>query len=183
MKCVIIFCFSQLTLFTAASIIFQAATGQELSPTLTQWFFTVWGVELGGGVLMKVTETITERMKKKAKKKKARRERDIMTIVNLMIGLATAALVLTAVILAVKGERGKVEEILFSYVIEAERQFGKGTGVLKKAHVIEWVHDSLPAWAKPFVTAQWIGDAIERVLERAWEEWKSSEALDKYIHS
>ena len=106
-----------------------------------------------------------------------------MSIVNLMIGLGVAALVLTAVILAVKGERGMIEEILFSYVTEAEKLLGGGTGVLKKAQVIEWVYGSLPGWAKPFITVQWLGDAIERVLATAEQEWESNEALDKYIHS
>jgi len=106
-----------------------------------------------------------------------------MSIVNLMIGLGVAALVLTAVILAVKGERGMIEEILFSYVTEAEKLLGDKTGILKNSTVIEWVHDSLPGWAKPFITAEWLGDAIERVLETAQQEWESSKALDKYIHS
>jgi len=100
-----------------------------------------------------------------------------------MIALGVIALVFTAMILAVKGERGMIEEILFSYVTEAEKLLGERKGILKKSMVIDWVHYSLPGWAKPFITAQWLGDAIERVLEAAEQEWASNKRLDLYIHS
>lgn len=44
-----------LTIFyTVVCIFFQAVTGIELSPTLTQWFFTFFGIEIGAAAFIKI---------------------------------------------------------------------------------------------------------------------------------
>ena len=47
------------------AVIFQWATGMELSPTLIQYWFTVFGIELGATTLITLTKTITKTYEKK----------------------------------------------------------------------------------------------------------------------
>jgi hypothetical protein len=63
MKRVLIFCFLQLSIFSLVAIIYQCATGEELSPTLVQWFYTVFGVELAASALLKIAEIRKEKKK------------------------------------------------------------------------------------------------------------------------
>ncbi len=63
MKRVLVFCFSAMILLAAIAIIYQCMTGQELSPTLIQWFYTVFGVELGAAALLKIAEIRKEKKK------------------------------------------------------------------------------------------------------------------------
>lgn len=48
------FCFILTMIYAVTAIIFQAATGNELSPTLTQWFFTFFGIEIGSSAFIKI---------------------------------------------------------------------------------------------------------------------------------
>lgn len=50
--------------FTVAMIVVYLLTGQEMDTLTTMWF-TVVGVELGGGIVKKSVDIITERIKKK----------------------------------------------------------------------------------------------------------------------
>lgn len=56
MKRVLIFCLSELVLFGVFACVFQCVTGLELSPTLIQWHYTVFGIELGALALLKIAE-------------------------------------------------------------------------------------------------------------------------------
>lgn len=47
------------------AVIFQWATGMELSPTLIQYWFTVFGIELGATTLITLTKTLTKTYEKK----------------------------------------------------------------------------------------------------------------------
>lgn len=49
------------------AVIFQAATGIELSSTLIDRWFTVFGVELGAAALIQITKIITEELKRRNK--------------------------------------------------------------------------------------------------------------------
>ncbi|MDD3404182.1 MAG: hypothetical protein PHQ72_12635 [Hespellia sp.] len=46
MKCMIMFCVLAVVIYTAAAVIFQYQTGQELSTQLTLGWFSFFGVEL-----------------------------------------------------------------------------------------------------------------------------------------
>lgn len=55
-----------LTIFGGAvAVIFQWVTGMELSPTLIQYWFTVFGIELGATTLITLTKTLTKTYEKK----------------------------------------------------------------------------------------------------------------------
>ena len=56
MKRVLVFCFLALIVFSTVAIVYQCTTGQELSPTLVQWFYTVFGVELAASAFLKIAE-------------------------------------------------------------------------------------------------------------------------------
>lgn len=47
------------------AVIFQWVTGMELSPTLIQYWFTVFGIELGATTLITLTKTLTKTYEKK----------------------------------------------------------------------------------------------------------------------
>lgn len=55
MKFVLILAFSQLTIYTIWQMVVFTFTGNEAS-TLTQWFFTLWGLEIGLLMLKKILE-------------------------------------------------------------------------------------------------------------------------------
>lgn len=55
-----------LTIFGGiVAVIFQWVTRMELSPTLIQYWFTVFGIELGATTLITLTKTLTKTYEKK----------------------------------------------------------------------------------------------------------------------
>ena len=67
MKRILVFCLAELVSFEVFACIFQCVKGQELSPTLIQWHYTVFGIELGALALLKIAE-ITQNKRKEKKK-------------------------------------------------------------------------------------------------------------------
>lgn len=55
MKRVLLLAFIQVTIFTLWQMVVFTITGNEAS-TLIQWFFTLWGVEVGLLMLKKILE-------------------------------------------------------------------------------------------------------------------------------
>lgn len=53
MKLVLLLAFIQITIFTVWQMVVFSITGNEAS-TLIQWFFTLWGVEVGLLMLKKI---------------------------------------------------------------------------------------------------------------------------------
>jgi hypothetical protein len=68
--------------------------------------------------------------------------------------LIVLALLITAFVLYIRGEKRILNYILYSLITEAERQYGSGTGQLKKAAVIAEIYTRLPAIIKIFITEQ-----------------------------
>lgn len=92
--------------------------------------------------------------------------------------------VVIAVSLILLYKHGRVEivkKILFSLVSRAEKEFGSGTGELKKAAVIEWIYSSLPKIVTVLITPKEIERLIESVLEYAKTKWAANSALQEYI--
>jgi len=85
------------------------------------------------------------------------------------------------IFLAVKGEIKTIEEILFKLVTEAEKQYGQGTGALKKAAVIEWLYGKLPPVLRWLISAERLGDMVEDALERAKKAWNENAQIQNYI--
>lgn len=109
-----------------------------------------------------------------------------MKIINFLIAnwdsvllfLAFAAFLL---ILYKHGRTETVKKILFALVSRAEKEFGSGTGELKKSVVIQWVYEKLPKIVTCFFTPKEIENLIESALEYAKTKWAANTALNNYI--
>lgn len=95
--------------------------------------------------------------------------------------LFVLAVIVIVIVLICRGETAILKEILFRLVTEAEKEYGSGTGELKKAAVIDWLYDKLPAIVKIFLTPDRLGKLIEEVLEIAKEKWAANPSLQQYI--
>lgn len=82
--------------------------------------------------------------------------------------LVVVAFVAIIVVLALRGKKKIIFEILYSLVTEAEKLYGSGTGDLKFSYVMEKIYGVLPSIFKVFVTY----DALERWIEKALIEAK-----------
>jgi hypothetical protein len=102
--------------------------------------------------------------------------------------LAAIAVLAVGIVLAVKFFRqpsseqvAKVKEWLLIAVLEAEKQFGSGTGKLKLRSVYELFVLSFP-WVAKIISfdtfAIWVDEALETV-----EKWLKEDAVAKYIAS
>lgn len=67
MKRIVALCLVAIFSYTVTAVTVQVVTGQELSPTLTDKFLTVIGTELCAVALIKVSEHIFKRKKKRRK--------------------------------------------------------------------------------------------------------------------
>ncbi|MCM1059688.1 MAG: hypothetical protein NC452_05285 [Eubacterium sp.] len=91
------------------------------------------------------------------------------------------AVIVALILLYKHGRVGVVKKVLFSLVSRAEKEFGSGTGELKKAAVIEWIYEKLPKIVTVFITPKEIEQLIETVLEYAKTKWAANTALQDYI--
>ena len=97
--------------------------------------------------------------------------------------LAVVILIATVIILVAKKQYNILAEIVFSLVTEAEKQFGGGTGALKKAMVIKWIYERLPDFIKPLFSEKCISDLIETALDSAKLKWEENASLKAYIEN
>ncbi len=81
------------------------------------------------------------------------------------------------IVLFVTGRKKVVKQILFALVTKAEQEFGSGTGALKKAMVISWIYEKLPAILKLMITEKTLDKWVEDALAYAKEKWASNEKL------
>lgn len=95
--------------------------------------------------------------------------------------LLIIAVVVVLVLLYKRGRIDIIKKVLFSLVSRAEKEFGSGTGELKKAAVIEWIYEKLPKIVTVFITTKEIEHLIESVLEYAKTKWAANGALQSYI--
>lgn len=86
---------------------------------------------------------------------------------NIDILLMTTSVAFGVIIALIRGEKKILSQILLNLVTEAERQFGDGTGALKKATVIAWAYDYIPTYLKPIITEKRLGKWIELTLKKA----------------
>lgn len=70
LKRILLFCLGSLILYAIVAIIFQRVTGTELSPTLTERFYSVFGIELAVMAALKISENIEKRRDEKIRKEK-----------------------------------------------------------------------------------------------------------------
>lgn len=82
-----------------------------------------------------------------------------------------------------KGQTKILKEIAYKLVTEAEKEWGSGTGELKKAAVIEWLYEKMPAILRVIFTKKDIENIIESVLKTAKEKWLSNKNIRRYIEA
>ena len=76
-----------------------------------------------------------------------------------------------------KKDLSLVRQQLFSFVTEAEKEYGDGTGVLKLASVVTVIYPRLPKLFKTLVTETKLVSIIEDVLSEAKKKWESNKKL------
>ena len=76
-----------------------------------------------------------------------------------------------------KKDLSLVRQQLFSFVTEAEKTYGGGTGVLKLASVVTAIYPKLPKLFKMLVTEKKLTQIIEDVLSEAKKKWESNKKL------
>lgn len=76
-----------------------------------------------------------------------------------------------------KKDLSLVKQQLFSFVTEAEKAYGGGTGVLKLASVVTAIYPKLPKLFKALVTEKRLVQIIEDVLAEAKKKWTSNTKL------
>lgn len=85
---------------------------------------------------------------------------------------------LAAIIYAIyKKDFSLVRQQLFSLVIEAERKYGGGTGVLKLASVVSAIYPQMPKLFRILITEKRLVKMIESVLVEAKKKWESNKKL------
>lgn len=109
-----------------------------------------------------------------------------MEILNFFIAnWSSVLLVIAALIISLalylKGEKRILFAILYALVTEAERQYGSGTGELKKATVTAKIYAMLPAIVRIIITEARLSELIEEALAYAKERWAANAAIAGYI--
>ena len=97
---------------------------------------------------------------------------------SVLLVVAVAAIL---IMLYKRGRIGIVKKVLFALVTQAEKEFGSGTGELKKSAVVQWVYEKLPKVVTWFITSKEIEDLIESVLEYAKTKWTANKVLNNYV--
>lgn len=97
--------------------------------------------------------------------------------------LLVVAVAIILIVLYKRGRVGIVEKVLFALVSQAEKEFGSGTGELKKATVLQWIYEKLPKVVTWLISSKEIEDMIESVLEYAKSKWAANDALKDYVNT
>jgi len=110
-----------------------------------------------------------------------------MNILNFILSnwdsiLIVLIAMITIIIRYKKGEKTILNEILFKLVTKAEQEFGTGTGELKKAAVLEWIYDKVPALMKMLLTKKELENMIEKALEYAKGKWEKNSKLREFVN-
>lgn len=95
--------------------------------------------------------------------------------------LVIGAFAVLVAALVKRGETKILNRILFNLVIQAEKQFGGGTGKLKLAAVSDWIYQRIPAVLKLLFNESDIEGMIEAALDEAKKAWGTNGNLAAYI--
>lgn len=99
-------------------------------------------------------------------------------IINYWSDILLILLAIGSLIFAIyKKDLSLVRQQLFSFVTEAEKAYGSGTGILKLASVVTAIYPKLPKLFKLLVTEKKLTQIIEDVLAEAKKKWESNTKL------
>lgn len=76
-----------------------------------------------------------------------------------------------------------LQQVIFGWVTDAEKDLGGGTGKLKSSKVAAMIYKYIPDDLKPLFTPQEIQDMIDTVLEDAKKYWEDNGKAREYIES
>lgn len=76
-----------------------------------------------------------------------------------------------------------IEAMLLCLVTQAEKDFGGGTGVLKKSTVVTAVYERLPSALRLFISEKTISDMIDSAVTDAKVKWKNNIRMAEIIGS
>ncbi|HZJ78876.1 MAG TPA: hypothetical protein VFD52_08770 [Clostridia bacterium] len=97
--------------------------------------------------------------------------------------LLTIAIVCTIIARLVNEELCSSKNRLFELITNAEKNYGGGTGALKKAAVVAEFSKSLSLLLKTFLGSNGISTMIEKALTHAKAVWAESGQICSYINS
>ncbi len=86
------------------------------------------------------------------------------------------------VLLTFRGKKDIVSKILYALVTEAEKIYGKGTGSVKFAYVMEKIYSYIPAVVKVFITYDRLKIMIEEALAAAKIKWTEETGIEDYLN-
>lgn len=76
-----------------------------------------------------------------------------------------------------------LQQVIFGWVTDAEKDLGEGTGKLKASKVAAMIYQYIPDDLKPMFTPQEIQDMIDTALAAAKEYWEKNGKAKEYIES
>ncbi len=111
-----------------------------------------------------------------------------MDILNFLIAnwdsVAVVAVIAGVIVfLIVKDKRAILKKIIFCLVMEAEREFGGGTGEIKLAAVVARVYRLIPTIIRLFITEKQLVAMIERALKEAKAHLEKNNAIAAYVNA
>jgi hypothetical protein len=114
------------------------------------------------------------------------REEMSMGIIGVLMENWDSVLIVVAVAAGIaflyrRGEITIVKNLLFILVLKAEKEFGSGTGALKRAIVIDWVYARLPKIARLFLPKSMIEGLLEAALAHAKRLLEENPRLCEYV--
>jgi len=70
-----------------------------------------------------------------------------------------------------------IKALLLAWITDVEKEYGSGTGALKKAEVAARIYAALPGILRLIISERVISDLIEYGLTHAKEVWSSNAAI------
>lgn len=100
----------------------------------------------------------------------------IANIGNIAVIVILTVITTVIVYLAVKG---KLKQMLYDWVTEAEIDNPSGTGALKFSQVFSKLYSFLPAWLRLVLPETLLKSWIEKALIIAKEKWEADGTIEK----
>lgn len=100
---------------------------------------------------------------------------------NLIAVIILVVVVIALILLLQTKYKKYASEILLYLVIEAEKEFGGGTGQLKYSAVFTWLYEKLPTLAKIILPKKVISDLIETAVGKMKEYLESNIKASEFV--
>ena len=101
---------------------------------------------------------------------------------NIDLILAAIVVVISAIILARRGQLNMLRELILSLVVGAEIDYGGGTGEIKKSKVMKQVYELLPSLSKLVISENEISNLIESAKSEMDKLASENEAAAKLLN-